>query len=62
MNSVKELPDRSRPVPHRITNCHAHTFTHEHSPDRFLPRPIVPLTNFGPFPAPVHLAGTKCLG
>ena len=36
-------------VKHRITNCHAHTFTHEHSPDRFVPWPLVPLTNFGPF-------------
>src|SRR5262249_53149822 len=44
MNWENELPDR-----HRITNCHAHTFTHEHSPDRFLPWPIVPLTNFAPF-------------
>ena len=37
------------PVKHRITNCHTHTFTHQHSPDRFLPWPVVPLTNFGPF-------------
>jgi predicted TIM-barrel fold metal-dependent hydrolase len=23
-----------------ITNCHAHTFTHEHTPDRFVPWPV----------------------
>jgi predicted TIM-barrel fold metal-dependent hydrolase len=39
----------AEPAKRRITNCHAHTFTHEHSPDRFVPWPIVPLTNFGPF-------------
>jgi predicted TIM-barrel fold metal-dependent hydrolase len=49
MNSVNEPLDRPQVVPHRITNCHAHTFTHEHSPDRFVPWPIVPLTNFRPF-------------
>src|SRR5262245_63244431 len=49
LNSVYELRDQSVPVPHRITNCHVHTFTHEHSPDRFVPWPLVPLSNFGPF-------------
>jgi uncharacterized protein len=24
----------------QLTNCHAHTFTHEHVPDRFVPRPL----------------------
>jgi predicted TIM-barrel fold metal-dependent hydrolase len=39
----------AEPAKRRITNCHVHTFTHEHSPDRFVSWPIVPLTNFGPF-------------
>ena len=33
----------------RITNCHTHTFTHDHSPDRFVPWPVGPLIDFGPF-------------
>ena len=39
----------SQPITHRITNCHTHTFTHDHSPDRFVPWPIGPLIDFGPF-------------
>jgi uncharacterized protein len=32
----------------RITNCHVHTFTHDHSPDRFLRWPIGALVGFTP--------------
>jgi len=35
-------------VPPRITNCHVHTFTHDHVPDRFLPFPLGSLLRFGP--------------
>jgi predicted TIM-barrel fold metal-dependent hydrolase len=35
-------------VPLEITNCHVHTFTHEHVPDRFLPFPLGFLLRFGP--------------
>jgi predicted TIM-barrel fold metal-dependent hydrolase len=31
----------------RITNCHVHTFTHEHTPLGFLPRPVTWLARFG---------------
>ena len=24
----------------RITNCHLHTFTHDHTPDRYVPWPL----------------------
>jgi uncharacterized protein len=30
-----------------ITNCHVHTFTHAHTPDRFVPPPINWLVRFG---------------
>ena len=37
------------PAMRRITNCHTHTFTHDHSPDRFVFWPVGPLIDFGPF-------------
>jgi uncharacterized protein len=39
----------AEPVKRQITNCHTHTFTHDHSPDRFVPWPIGALIGFGPF-------------
>src|SRR5438067_2108276 len=30
-----------------ITNCHVHTFTHEHTPDRFVPPPLNYLLRIG---------------
>jgi predicted TIM-barrel fold metal-dependent hydrolase len=35
---TRQRPARAAPL--RITNCHVHTFTHEHSPDRFVWRPL----------------------
>jgi len=32
----------------QMTNCHVHTFTHDHVPDRFLPFPLGSLLRFGP--------------
>lgn len=37
------------PSPLRIINCHTHTFTHAHTPDRFLPWPVPLLVRFGWF-------------
>ena len=31
----------------QITNCHTHTFTSQHTPDRFLPWPVGDLARFG---------------
>jgi predicted TIM-barrel fold metal-dependent hydrolase len=31
----------------RITNCHLHTFTHEHTPDRYVPWPLNRLVKVG---------------
>ena len=33
--------------PLRITNCHLHTFTHDHVPDRFVARPLALLLRWG---------------
>jgi uncharacterized protein len=30
----------------QITNCHSHTFTHDHVPDRFVPYPVGLLLRF----------------
>ena len=32
----------------QITNCHIHTFTHDHVPDRWVPRPVGLLLRSGP--------------
>jgi hypothetical protein len=33
----------------QLTNCHVHTFTHDHLPDRFVPRPLNWLLRVGWF-------------
>lgn len=33
----------------QMTNCHVHTFTHDHVPDRFVPRPVGLVLRWGAF-------------
>lgn len=33
----------------QLTNCHIHTFTHDHVPDRFVPRPLALALRWGRF-------------